>query len=201
MTKEEYLSHLRYSLLALGISNVDGRIEYYEEMIDDRIEDGMTEEEAVASMESIDEIIEASRLERPVSVLVKEKVKKSHDRAKDNGLSALWLALVIIGFPLWFPVLLTVAILALTVFIVFWVIVFVFFVVEFALGVSAVAFAVAPFITTPGTVTIGTKLGITGAGLVLAGVVILLWHPLVAAAKKSVCIFYEMIKGIKKLIF
>ncbi len=54
MTKLEFLSEL--------VKRLDGRedrsniVAYYREMIDDRIDDGMSEEEAVAAMGSIDDI-------------------------------------------------------------------------------------------------------------------------------------------------
>ncbi len=54
MTKLEFLSGL--------VKRLEGReersniVQYYREMIDDRIDDGMTEEEAVAAMGSIDDI-------------------------------------------------------------------------------------------------------------------------------------------------
>ena len=50
MTKTEFLSALRDGLRALPEADAARSLEYYHEMIDDRMDDGMTEEEAVAAV-------------------------------------------------------------------------------------------------------------------------------------------------------
>ncbi|MBQ4090214.1 MAG: DUF4097 family beta strand repeat protein [Clostridia bacterium] len=68
MTKNEYLITLATKLQKLTddprkiYPEIKSMIEFYQEMLDDKIEDGMMEEEAVAAMESPDEI--AERLKR-----------------------------------------------------------------------------------------------------------------------------------------
>lgn len=63
MTKNEYLIELATRLQALTddpnsiYPELTSMISFYQEMLDDKIEDGLTEEEAVAAMESPDEII------------------------------------------------------------------------------------------------------------------------------------------------
>ena len=46
MTKKAFLSELRAALSALPEQEQNERLRFYAEMIDDRMEDGMTEEEA-----------------------------------------------------------------------------------------------------------------------------------------------------------
>lgn len=68
MTKNEYLITLAAKLQKLTddprkiYPELKSMIEFYQEMVEDKIEDGMTEEEAVAAMETPDEIVE--RLKR-----------------------------------------------------------------------------------------------------------------------------------------
>lgn len=63
MTKNEYLIELATRLQALTddpnsiYPELTSMISFYQEMVDDKIEDGMSEEEAVAAMESPDEIV------------------------------------------------------------------------------------------------------------------------------------------------
>lgn len=57
MTKSEFILSLTEALSQLPGSERGRILEYYEEMIDDRIESGMNEEEAVAAMGSIDDIL------------------------------------------------------------------------------------------------------------------------------------------------
>ena len=52
MNRAEFLSALRAELERQYISGADNMTEYYDEMICDRMEDGMSEEEAVASLEA-----------------------------------------------------------------------------------------------------------------------------------------------------
>jgi len=68
MNKNEYLITLAAKLQKLTddprkiYPELKSMIEFYQEMVEDKIEDGMTEEEAVAAMETPDEIVE--RLKR-----------------------------------------------------------------------------------------------------------------------------------------
>ena len=50
MNKEEFLSELRTKLSGLPQEDIEERISFYSEMIDDRMEDGISEEEAVEGM-------------------------------------------------------------------------------------------------------------------------------------------------------
>lgn len=56
MTRVEFLTELDRQLSALSKEEADRHLAYYAEMLADRMEDGMSEEEAVASMESVDVI-------------------------------------------------------------------------------------------------------------------------------------------------
>ena len=46
MLKNEFMEQLRSRLVGLPSQEVEERLGFYSEMIDDRIEDGLTEEEA-----------------------------------------------------------------------------------------------------------------------------------------------------------
>ena len=69
MTKNEYLIELAAKLQKLTddprkiYPELRSMIEFYQEMLEDKIEDGMTEEEAVAAMETPDEIVERLKKE------------------------------------------------------------------------------------------------------------------------------------------
>ncbi len=56
MTRVEFLSELDRRLSALSKEQADDYLAYYAEMLTDRMEDGMSEEEAVASLDSADAI-------------------------------------------------------------------------------------------------------------------------------------------------
>ena len=103
MNKTQFAYRLIHKLQGLPQEDVMRSVEYYSEMIDDRIEEGMTEEEAVAAMGSIDDI--AAEILAEASILTKLKKKiKLHRTWKT------WeIVLIAVGLPLWLPVLLSVA--------------------------------------------------------------------------------------------
>ena len=61
MNKQEFLTELKQHLKGIAPEDISGSLEYYSEMIDDAVEDGMTEEEAVASLGDIEEIVKQLR--------------------------------------------------------------------------------------------------------------------------------------------
>ena len=65
MTKTEYISRLTELLSDLDQGYVSSSVQYYTEMIDDRIEDGLTEEEAINAIGSPEETAERIRSEAP----------------------------------------------------------------------------------------------------------------------------------------
>ena len=198
MNKEQYISQLKGRMEAAGITNVDERIEFYDEMLSDRIDSGMEEEAAVSSMEDIEDIIENARLEKPVTALVAEKVIKSHEEAKKKGNGALWIILAIIGFPIWLPILCVLFSLLLVIYIVLWTIVFTIFVVLLSFAIAAVA-SLAAFITmffNP----IPSPIGFAGLGgaLFFGGLTVLLFKPCVVLAKSIATMIPAIFKKIKK---
>ena len=57
MDKAQFLDELKKRLAGLPQSDLEERLQFYGEMIDDRVEDGLTEAEAVAGIGSVDEIV------------------------------------------------------------------------------------------------------------------------------------------------
>ena len=75
MRKEEFLKRLRKRLSGLPDKDTDERISFYSEIIDDRIEDGLTEEEAVAAIGTVDSVVEQIINETPIKTLVNQRIK------------------------------------------------------------------------------------------------------------------------------
>ena len=112
MNKQEYLEAIRSRISAMPADDVNRFMDYYSEMIDDRVEDGLSEEEAVADMGSPEAAVEQILEEMPLTKLVKEKIKPKHE------LKALEVILIVLGSPVWIPLLITAAVLLLTLWIV-----------------------------------------------------------------------------------
>lgn len=70
----EFLKAIEDNLSNLPVVEVEKVMSYYNESIEDRIEDGMTEEEAVKSLGNIDDIISTMKSEISFSTVVNEKI-------------------------------------------------------------------------------------------------------------------------------
>lgn len=98
MNKQEFLSRLWNGLDSLPNQEREERFNFYSEMIDDRIEEGLAEEDAVAAVGSVDEITAQILSEAsPEKPKKEKKLKKKHSATK--------ITLIIAGSPLWFPLL------------------------------------------------------------------------------------------------
>ena len=198
MLKQEFLTQLRSGLEAASIEDIDECIEFYDEMISDRIESGMNEESAVAQMESIDSIISNYKAEKPVAKLIMDKVQKSHDEAKGKGKGALWIVLAIIGFPIWLPILLVVLALLLTLYILLWCIVIAVFCVMITIGAGAIAGLFIFVMMFTGIVPWPLGIFSLGAGLFLGGLAVLLWKPIWSLCRSIAGMIPAIFKKIKK---
>ena len=103
MTKLEFILALNERLSGMPKSEITERLEFYSEMIDDRIEEGLSEAEAVADIGSVEDIAAQIVAETPLIKIAKEKLKpKRHFKAWETVLLALgspiWLSLLIAAF-------------------------------------------------------------------------------------------------------
>lgn len=96
MRKQEFINQLRKSLSGLPQSDIEERLSFYSEMIDDRMEEGLSEEEAVSAVGSVEEINSQIIADIPLAKLAKERVK-------GNLQLKTWeIVLLILGSPIWF---------------------------------------------------------------------------------------------------
>ena len=75
MHKQEFLDRLQAGLAGLPQADIEERLNFYHEMIADAMEEGLTEEEAVASVGSVGQIVNQIVAEIPLGRLAKEKMK------------------------------------------------------------------------------------------------------------------------------
>ena len=115
MTKDEFLLSLRENLKGLPKDDIDERISFYEEMINDLIDDGKTEEEAIEEVGPVKKIVDEIASTTPFKTIVKEKLKNK------RKISPLEIILLILGFPLWFPLTIILLVLSLVAYILIWV--------------------------------------------------------------------------------
>ena len=155
MIKNEFLTELRAALAGLPAEDVEKSLEYYSEMIDDRIEDGLSEEEAVADLGSIEDIRAQIVKDTPITKIIKEKIKPK------RGLSGLEITLLLVGFPIWFALLVSGAATLFSIWVSLWAVVISFYAVEAAFMASAVGGIIAAVVM----LTVGNSI----SGLFLLG--------------------------------
>ena len=114
MTKNEFLEELRSKLVGLPKEDVDERISFYEESINDRMDEGMSEKEAVADVGTVDEVIKQIAKDTPLLSIVKHKMKPK------RRLRGWEIALIAGGSPLWFPLAIVAIVLLFVGFILMW---------------------------------------------------------------------------------
>ena len=95
MTKLDFILTLNEKLSDLPKKEVKERLSFYIEMIEDRIEDGISEEEAVAEVGDIDKIVKAIKEEYSHSK------KSAPQKAPKRRLKGIEVVLLILGSPIW----------------------------------------------------------------------------------------------------
>ena len=190
MSKTEFIEQLRSALNGLSEEDLKKSVDYYEEMIDDRMEDGIPEEDAVSGLGSIDEIKDKILKEIPIANIVKEKIKPK------RKLGGLEIALLVIGAPLWVPIVLSLIIMGLSLYMSFWTVILSLYVTDFSLFLSGVFCIVAAFMQTNG---FATGLFLSGIGVALTGVSVLLFFGFNQIVKGMFFLSKKFVLWLKKL--
>ena len=105
MNQHEFLSAVRARLAGLPQGDADRFLDYCREMIADRMEDGLSEAEAIAAMGTPEEVASQLLLDTPTD---QAAAPKSHRQR----LKAWQILLIVLGSPLWASLLLTLVIAA-----------------------------------------------------------------------------------------
>ncbi|MBE5887020.1 MAG: DUF1700 domain-containing protein [Lachnospiraceae bacterium] len=192
MNKNEFLTVLRERLQGLPEEDINKSIDFYCEMIDDRVEDGMSEAEAVDALGNIEEIISQILSEVSLPKLVKEKVKPK------RALKAWEIVLLVLGAPLWIPLLAAVILTVLAVYLSVWTVIISLYAVDLSIAVSGlVCIGVALALLFDGQII---PCGVVfGAGLVCVGLSILLFFAFNLVTKGILWVSKKVLLGIKGL--
>ena len=194
MNKEAFLNELRSKLSGLPQEDIDERVSFYREMIEDHVEDGATEEEAVSDIGPVDEVVKTIMAEIPLTKIVKTRAKNKQKKSMH-----VWaIILLVLGFPVWFPLLISVFAVVLSIFITVWAIIFSLYVTDFALGMSAIACILAAVVSfAAGKIALGFMC--IGAALILAGITILFFFGIWYVVKGVLFLTKKRMIGIKSM--
>ena len=181
MTKQEFLNQLKAGLSGLPELDIEEQLRFYSEMIDDRMEDGLSEEESVRQTGDPQEIAQRILRETPISKLVKEKVKNR------QPLGTLAIVLLVLGFPLWFPIVISFFAVFFSIFVTVWATDFAFAVSTPALLIGSVTYFIS------GNVSHGFLA--IGASFVTAGLAVLMFFACKALTKAVASLIRRIIIG------
>lgn len=95
MRKQEFLAQLRKELSGLPQDDVEERLTFYSEMIEDQMEEGFSEEEAVSAVGSVNENVAQVVADIPLTKITKERIRPK------RRLSAVEIILLALGSPIW----------------------------------------------------------------------------------------------------
>ena len=190
MNKRDFLAALRKGLNGLPENDIDERIAFYGEMIDDRMEDGLAEQEAVSSMGTVEEVISRIVEDTPLLKLVKQKMKPKRKRKTWETV------LLIIGSPVWVPLLICAFAIILSLYIVLWAVVICLWAVFVSFAACAAGGIAGGIVSCcMGNGYLGAVL--IGAGIIFAGLSILMFFVCRAASKGTAVLAKKIVVWIK----
>ena len=184
MKKIEFMTILRKKLKKLPLDDRKRILDYYSEIIDDKIDGGEDEESAVESVGSVDDIANQS---------LGEKAPKKPKNVKS-------IVLIAVGSPLWVPLLIAMLAIALSIYIVVWSVVFSVAVTVASVIVSAPVGVVFAFVSLfTGKVALGFLM--VGACLFVFGIAFIVLLPTIKLVKKSAFLTkISVLRVIKSLV-
>lgn len=168
MNKQQFLAAIAAKLQGLPQADIERSLDFWGEMVDDRMEDGMTEEDAVAALGSAEDIAAQILMDTPLPRLIRRSVRPS------RALRAWEIVLLVLGSPVWLPLLAAGAVILLSLYVVLWSVVAVLYAVDlsFAAGALGGLFCFGVFAMAGSAAQAFLLLG---AGLVCGGVAVLLF--------------------------
>jgi uncharacterized membrane protein len=191
MTKIKFLLALHDKLSGLPQDDVEERLNFYSEMIEDRMEEGMSEEEAVAAVGSVDEIAAQIVGDIPLTKMVKEKIKHKH------RLKAWEIVLLAVGSPIWFSLLIAFLSVVVSLYVSLWSVVISLWSVFVSLIACALYGVVAGAAFSLGENAL-SGLAMIGAGLICGGLSVFLFYGCKAVTKGTALLAAKTVRGMKK---
>ena len=192
MDKQTFIAELRARLSGLPQQELEDRLSFYCEMIDDRIEDGNSEEDAISNIGSVETIAAEIISDISLSKIAKERIKPK------RRLRAAEIVLIAVGSPIWISLSAAAFAVILSLYATLWSLVVSIWAVFASFAACAPAAAVAGVTlaingNTPGGIAM------IGMGLILAGLAIFSFFGCRAATVGCARLTKNIILGIKKL--
>ena len=190
MSKQEFLAQLRKGLSGLPQEDIEESLAFYSEMIDDQMEEGLAEEEAVSAVGTVDEIVTQVVAETPLAKIAKERIKSK------RRLSAGEIVLLTLGSPIWLSLGISAFAVILSLYISLWAVIVSLWAVFVSLAVGSIGGVLSCIIfAIDGNVASGISM--LAAGIVCTGLSIFSFYGCKAATKGILILTKKMAIGIK----
>ena len=192
MNKTKFILTLSERLNGLPLEEWEDCMNFYLEAIDDRMEEGLSEEEAVAALGPIDDIVTEILGSVPLTRIVAKKIKPR------RRLSAWEIVLIAVGSPIWISLLAAAFAVIISVYASLWAVIISLWAAE----VSFIASAFGGIVGGVALIAMGdtaSGLFLLGCGIVLVGLSILFFYGCKFATKGIVLATKKLAIGIKKL--
>lgn len=188
MNKADFLERLATALKSLPPSEIKKSLAYYSEIIDDRIEEGMSEEEAVSGLGSIEEISREVMLDAtPLPELIRTRVIPNGPASMSD------VVLLILGSPLF----ILLSALIFVFYMCVWLVIITLFLTQFSFGLTGVAAIIASVVDFSSNISI--RLLMVCSGLVCLGIGIFTYSPIKKGSKKIIRLTTWFLRNIKLL--
>lgn len=191
MNKSEFVLKIYDKLALTPCDEIDERLSFYLEIIDDRIEEGLSEEEAVSSVGTVDEIVAQIVADTPFIKIAKERIRQK------RSMKAWEIVLLVLGSPIWISLLLSVVAVIFSLYITLWSVIVSLWAVFVSMVVSALGVIVAGIVMVFYSNVI-TGVAMISAGFVCAGLSIFIFYGCKAATKGTVILTKKITLWSKK---
>lgn len=191
MSKQEFLAELRKGLAGLPQEDIEERLSFYSEMIDDRMEEGLSEAEAVRAIGPVSKVVSQILADTPIRKLVKEKVQPS------RTLRAWEIVLLVLGSPIWLSLLIAALAIILSLYVVLWSVAISLWAAFGSVAGCAIGGIVAGIVFAMSGNGL-TGIAMLGAGIFCAGLSIFLFYASKAATKGTIILSKKICLGIKR---
>ena len=190
MNKQDFLMQLRKGLSGLPQDDIEERLTFYSEMIDDQMEEGLSEEEAVSAIGSVDEIVAQVVAEISLAKIAKERIRPK------RRLSAGEIVLLALGSPIWLSLGIAAFAVIFSIYISLWAVIISLWTVFVSLAACSIGGVMACVIFTVGG-NGASGVVMLAAGIVCAGLAIFMFYGCKAVTDGTLILTKKMAIWIK----
>lgn len=207
MNKSEFINKLKNNLSGLPHEDIEKFGEYYSEMIDDRTEEGMSEEQAVNALGDVASIAQKIKNEYVEQQYNDTYSQESKPKQENNNYHSgkqsdrkKYLPLIVLAFfgiPILLPILAFIFVIIITVGLTILIVPFITGICFAALGLAGIAAFIMYTVSGSfayGTILLGLSLILLGLSMLVAIVI----KKLAVLIFKLICLTFKKFKNIKK---